>query len=266
MYIKLAFSPCPNDTFIFDALVHGKIDTEGLGFDYRMEDVESLNRLAMAGKIDMVKISYHTWLYLAQKFILLNSGSALGFGNGPLLIAKKEMTPEEISGALIAIPGEFTTAHLLFRIAYPEANNKRFMVFSEIEDAILSGRADAGVIIHENRFTYQSKGLKKLTDLGQYWEQLTHCPIPLGGIVVRSTLQDETVAKLQRIMHRSVTWALEYPEEAMPFVRCNAREMDEEVMKKHIALYVNEFSVDLGTRGKQAVSMLMKVARDRRII
>ncbi|MEI6456748.1 MAG: 1,4-dihydroxy-6-naphthoate synthase [bacterium] len=266
MYIKLAFSPCPNDTFIFDALVHGKIDTEGLGFDYRMEDVESLNRLAMSGKIDMVKISYHAWLYLAEKYVLLNSGSALGFGSGPLLISKKEMTPSEINGSLIAIPGEFTTAHLLFRIAYPDAKNKRFMIFSEIEDAILSGRADAGVIIHENRFTYESKGLKKLNDLGEYWETLTHSPIPLGGIVARSSLHDETIAKLQRIMHRSVTWALEHPSDTMSFVRCNAREMDEEVMKKHIALYVNEFSVDLGTTGKQAVARLMEVARDRKLV
>jgi 1,4-dihydroxy-6-naphthoate synthase len=266
MYIKLAFSPCPNDTFIFDALVHGRIDTEGLGFDYRMEDVESLNRLAMAGKIDMVKVSCHAYLYLAERYLLLNSGSALGFGNGPLLIAKKPMTPEEIAGSLVAIPGEFTTAHLLFRVAFPEAANRRFMVFSEIEEAILSGKAGAGVIIHENRFTFESRGLTRIMDLGEYWEKLTGAPIPLGGIAVRKDLPEETIAKLQRIMHRSVTHALEHPDDSKPFVRCNAREMEEEVMLKHIALYVNEFTRDLGTEGRKAIAKLMEIAKERKLI
>jgi len=266
MYIKLAFSPCPNDTFIFDAMVHGKIDTEGLGFDYRMDDVESLNRLALAGTIDMVKISYHAWLYLTNQYILLNSGSALGFGNGPLLIAKHEFPVEKLKQITVAIPGEYTTAHLLFRIAFPEIEGKQFMIFSKIEDAILAGRVDAGVIIHENRFTYEQKGLKKIIDLGQNWESLTKSPIPLGGIVVRKTFKEEIIAKLQRIMHRSVIHALEHPANAMPFVRCNAKEMDEEVMKKHINLYVNDFSVDLGTAGKKAVSQLLHIARERGLV
>jgi len=171
MMIRLAFSPCPNDTFIFDAIVHGKIDLEGLQFDFRMKDVESLNYLAMAGKADMIKVSYHAYLYLQPQYILLKSGSALGTGNGPLLIAKKEILPEDIPLLTIAIPGEFTSAHLLFRLAFPSARLKRFMVFSEIEDAVLNGKADAGVIIHENRFTYMQKGLIKQMDLGEYWEQ-----------------------------------------------------------------------------------------------
>jgi len=266
MFIKLAFSPCPNDTFIFDGMVHGKIDTEGLGFDYRMEDVESLNQLALTGNIDMVKVSYHTWLYLTKKYILLNSGSALGFGNGPLLIAKKEFPREEIKHITVAIPGEYTTAHLLFRIAFPEIEKKQFMVFSGIEDAILSGRVDAGVIIHEKRFTYEQKGLKKIIDLGEYWEQLTNSPIPLGGIVVRNTLEDDIISKLQRIMHRSVIYAIEHPVDVMPFVRCNAKEMDEDVMKKHISLYVNDYSVDLGTKGKEAVAQLLRVSQERKLI
>lgn len=266
MYIKLAFSPCPNDTFIFDALVHGKIDTEGLGFDYRMDDVESLNRLALAGNIDMVKVSFHAWLYLTRQYILLNSGSALGFGNGPLLIAKKEFSGKDLKRISVAIPGMYTTAHLLFRIAFPEIEEKQFMVFSEIEDAILAGKVDAGVIIHENRFTYEQKGLKKIVDLGEYWEHLTQSPIPLGGIVVRKTLKKEIIDKLQRIMHRSVIYALEHPNDAMLFVRSNAKELDIDVIEKHIGLYVNRFSIDLGAEGKKAVSQLLHVARERGLL
>jgi len=266
MYIKLAFSPCPNDTFIFYAMVHGKIDTEGLNFDFKMDDVESLNRLALAGNIDMVKISYHVWLSLTKRYILLDSGSALGFGNGPLLIAKKAFSKENLEQISVAIPGVNTTAHLLFRIAFPEIKDKRFMVFSEIEDAIMNGQVDAGVIIHENRFTYEEKGLKKIMDLGEYWESLTQSPIPLGGIVVRNTLNEEIIFKLQRIMRRSVIYALENPSQAMPFVKCNAKEMNEEVMKKHICLYVNDFSIDLGIDGKKAVSQLLHIATERGLV
>ncbi len=263
MYIKLAFSPCPNDTFIFYAMVHGKIDTEGLNFDFRMDDVESLNRLALSGNIDMVKISYHAWIFVIKQYILLKSGSALGFGNGPLLIAKRAFPGEEMKRITVAIPGVYTTAHLLLRIAFPEIEDKRFMVFSEIEDAILEGQVDAGVIIHENRFTYEQKGLQKLMDLGANWESLTQSPIPLGGIAVKNTLPEEIIARLQRIMRRSVTYALENPSQVMPFVKCNAKEMDEEVMKKHIDLYVNDFTVDLGSTGKKAVSQLLQIAQER---
>ena len=243
--LSLAISPCPNDTLIFDAIIHGRIDLEGLKFNYRLHDVETLNKLAMSGGIDMIKVSFFTYLLLQQNYVLLDSGSAMGFGNGPLLISKKPCTPEEIPGLTVAVPGQYTTAHMLFRIAFPEAKKKQFMIFSDIEEAVLSGKADAGVIIHENRFTYEEKGLYKVLDLGKYWEQLTGSPIPLGGIIARRGLGYNIINKLNRIMFRSVSYALKNPEDAMPFVRANAQEMDDEVMRKHIHLYVNENTLSI---------------------
>lgn len=264
--IRLAFSPCPNDTFIFDALVHKKIDLEGLDFDFRMEDVETLNHMALKGQADMIKVSYHAYLYLLKSYVLLKSGSALGRGNGPLLIAKKYIDLNEIPFHTIAIPGEYTTAHLLFRLAFPDARLKRFMVFSSIEDAIISGNTDAGVIIHENRFTYLGKGLVKLLDLGEFWEKETQSPIPLGGIVARKSLGYEIIGKLDRIMHRSVEYAMRNGSGAMPFVRANAQEMSEEVMMKHIGLYVNDFTLSLGQVGQDAVAKLLQTAREKKLI
>ena len=264
--IRLAFSPCPNDTFIFDALVHGKIDLEGLQFDFRMEDVETLNHLALKGQADMIKVSYHACLYLQQTFVLLQSGSALGRGNGPVLIAKRQISQDEIPILTIALPGEYTTAHLLFRLAFPEARLKRFMIFSRIEDAILHDEADAGVIIHENRFTYPDKGLFKILDLGEYWENLSQCPIPLGGIVARKSLGYEVINKLNRIMHRSVEYAMLNGPDVMPFVRANALEMKEEVMMKHISLFVNDFTLQLGKEGESAVAKLFKTAKEKKLM
>jgi 1,4-dihydroxy-6-naphthoate synthase len=259
--LTLAFSPCPNDTFIFDAMVHGRIETEGLAFGYRMEDVETLNHLALEGAVDMVKVSYHAWLYLAERYCLLDSGSALGRGNGPLLVSKKNLSLRDLEDLTVAIPGEYTTAHLLLKILAPRIRRKRIMVFHKIEDAILSGEVDAGVIIHENRFTYERKGLRKIADLGEYWEGITHGPIPLGGIIARNGLGDEILAKLNRVMHRSVAFAMKNPDAVMDFVRQNAQEMEEDVMKKHIALYVNHFTLDLGEEGKKAVDKLFEFTK-----
>lgn len=264
--LSLAFSPCPNDTFIFDAIVHNRIDPEGLKFSYRLLDVEQLNNQALAGGVDMIKVSFFTYLLLQQNFVLLDSGSAMGFGNGPLLISKNDYTTEDLPGLKIAIPGQFTTAHMLFSIAVPEARNKEFMVFSGIENAILTGEVDAGVIIHENRFTYEQKGLKKILDLGQYWEQLTGMPIPLGGIIARKGLGYNLIGKLNRIMYRSVDHAMRNPAAAMPFVREHAQEMNEEVMQKHIRLYVNDNTLSLGTGGKVAITRLQQVAVERGLI
>jgi len=266
MQLKLAFSPCPNDTFMFAAMVHGLTDTEGLVFDYVMEDVETLNHLAMEGAMDMIKVSYHAYLFLTSRYRLLNSGSALGFGNGPLLITHKNHDVEKLKDFIVALPGEFTTAHLLFRLAFPLIHKKVFMRFSDIENAILEGKVDAGVIIHENRFTFEQKELIKLLDLGEFWESTTHAPIPLGGIVIRKGLGSDITEKLERVMHRSVVFARSHPEEVMPFVRCHAQEMDEEVMKKHIQLYVNDFSVSLGTTGKKAVELLFRIAKEKGLI
>ena len=264
--LSLAISPCPNDTFIFDAIIHNRIDLEGLKFNYRLHDVETLNKMAMAGGIDMIKVSFFTYLMLQQNFVLLDSGSALGFGNGPLLISRKEYTLEDLPNLTVAIPGQFTTAHMLFRIASPVAKKKVFMMFSDIEDAILTGKVDAGVIIHENRFTYEQKGLKPILDLGKYWEQLTGSPIPLGGIIVRKGLGYNVINKLNRIMFRSVEYAFKHPTESMPFVKENAQEMDEEVMQKHIHLYVNENTLSLGTGGKVALAKLQQIAREKGLI
>ncbi|MCX6243589.1 MAG: 1,4-dihydroxy-6-naphthoate synthase [Bacteroidetes bacterium] len=259
--VSLAFSPCPNDTFIFDAMVHGKIDTEGLSFDFRMEDVETLNHLAMEGAVDMVKVSYHGYLCIADKYLLLDSGSALGRGNGPLLISKKHHSVSELKDLLVAIPGEYTTAHLLLKVMAPGISRKKIMVFHQIEDAILKEEVDAGVIIHENRFTYQRKGLLKIADLGEYWENLTGLPVPLGGIVARKELGEEITGKLNRIMHRSVAYAMKNPEAVMDFVRQKAQEMEDEVMQKHIALYVNDFTLDLGEEGRKAVEKLIELTK-----
>ena len=194
--LTIGISPCPNDTFIFDAIFHQRIDLEGLQFEFRFHDVETLNHKAMSVDLDVIKVSFFTYLLLRQKFELLESGSAMGFGTGPLLISKNEYTHEDLPHLTVAIPGHFTTAHMLFRMFAPSVKKKEFMLFSEIEDAILRGEVDAGVIIHENRFTYEKRGLKKIVDLGSHWEKLTGAPIPLGGIVARKGLGADTIEKL----------------------------------------------------------------------
>ncbi|MDP1622132.1 MAG: 1,4-dihydroxy-6-naphthoate synthase [Bacteroidales bacterium] len=264
--LSLAISPCPNDTFIFDALIHQRINLEGLKFDYKLYDVETLNKMAMEGGIDMIKVSFFTYLMLQENFVLLDSGSAMGFGNGPVLISKDKYSLEDLPNLSVAIPGEFTTAHMLFRIVSPGEKKKVFMVFSEIERAILDGTVDAGVIIHENRFTYKKLGLKKILDLGEYWEQLTGLPIPLGCIIVRKGLGYNMINKLNRIMARSVEYAFKHPDVAMPFVRKYAQGMDEVVMQKHIRLYVNENTLSLGTGGKVAITRLQQVAMEKGLI
>ncbi len=264
--LSLGFSPCPNDTFIFDAMIHGKVDTEGVDFEVFMEDVEALNRRAFAGDIAITKLSYHAYAYLTDKYVLLDAGSALGNNCGPLLIAKAHMAPDAINSARILIPGKMTTANFLLSLAYPGAHDKTEVLFSEIEQGVLDNEADAGLIIHENRFTYGQKGLIKLIDLGEYWETETGLPIPLGGIVVRRDLPPELQQKVNRIMRRSVEYAFANPDDVMPFVRLHAQEMDDEVMKAHIDLYVTEYTADLGEKGRNAVEHLYRIARERQII
>ncbi|HEY5511566.1 MAG TPA: 1,4-dihydroxy-6-naphthoate synthase [Prolixibacteraceae bacterium] len=256
MNLTLGFSTCPNDTFIFDAMVNGRIDTEGLRFNLHLADVEELNQLAFASTLDISKVSYHAFAYLSAAYQLLSAGSALGFNNGPLLISKHKNFPDELDGLKIAIPGKFTTANLLLSIAYPKLQHKKEYLFSDIEEVILSGEADAGVIIHENRFTYQAKGLKKIVDLGEYWDQLTGLPIPLGGIVVKRSLPHEIRLRINRVLRRSVEYAMANPNDSLPFVRKHAQSMDESVMRSHIELYVNDFAVDLGTKGREAITAL----------
>ena len=264
--IKLAISPCPNDTFIFDPILHGRIDLEGLRFECAFHDVETLNSMALAGDADMIKVSFFTYLLVHRNFALLDSGSAMGFGNGPLLISRKEYTMDDLPSLRVALPGRYTTANMLFSIAAPGVGEKVYMVFSDIEQAILDGRADAGVIIHENRFTYEQKGLRKIMDLGARWEQMTGSPVPLGGILSRRGLGYNMINKLNRIMYRSVEFAMKNPEVPMPFVRLHAQEMDEEVMRMHIGLYVNENTLSMGTGGKVAIQKLHDLARDKGLL
>ncbi len=266
MKLTLGFSTCPNDTFIFDAAVHHKIDTEGIEFDIVLGDVEELNKKAFEGEIDITKLSYHAYAFAAKNYVLLNSGSALGNNNGPLLISKKKIYTDEINDLKIAIPGKFTTANLLLGIAYPQAKNKIPFLFSDIEEAILDNEVDAGLIIHENRFTYEAKGLKKIIDLGEYWENLTKMPIPLGGIVINRKYKSELQLKISNIIKRSIEYAYKNPSSSLNYIKQYAQEMDAEVMKKHIDLYVNNYSLDLGVKGQNAINTLYSEASKRDLI
>lgn len=266
MKLTLGFSPCPNDTFIFDAMVHGKVDTEGLEFSYCLADIEELNRRAFTGKPDITKISSFAYAFAATDYTILDSGSALGFGNGPLLVSRDKIDTGSLANARIAIPGKYTTANMLFSIAWPEAANKTEYLFSEIENVVLSGEADAGLIIHESRFTYQKKGLQKLADLGEFWEGMTGLPVPLGMIVINRRIPEETALAVSRIIQRSVEFAFEDPATSRDFVSENAREMEGEVMRKHIELYVNKFTINLGHEGRKAITELYRIASDKGII
>jgi len=250
---------------MFDAMIHDKIDTEGLKFETIIEDVESLNQRAIRNELDISKISFAAFLNLTDTYQLLNSGAALGNGVGPLLITKNKMR-SEIRDLKIAVPGKNTTANFLLNIFFPEAANQVDMIFSEIEDAVLSGAVDAGVIIHENRFTYEQKGLAKICDLGELWEKETKEPIPLGGIAVKKIIPVEIRLKLDRVMRKSVEFAFANPESSAGYVRQHAQEMNDEVRKKHIALYVNEYSINLGKKGKHAVESMFSKALDSGII
>lgn len=262
MNLSLGFSSCPNDCFIFDAIVNRRIDLEGLEFSVRMADVEALNKATFARDIDVTKLSFHAYAHCIGDYVLLDAGSALGRNCGPLLISKRPIAPEEIArGSLrIAIPGTYTTANFLLGVAFPAARDRTELVFSEIEGALLDERFDAGLIIHENRFTYEAKGLRKIVDLGEFWEQTTGAPIPLGGIVIRRALPADVQHRVNRVLRRSVEYAFANPRASLPYVREHAQEMSEEVMYKHIDLYVNQFSVDLGEEGRRAVQVLFETA------
>lgn len=258
MTLTLGFSPCPNDCFIFDALVHERIDLEGLSFEPHLADVEALNAAAFSGEADITKLSFHAYAYCVDKYVLLDAGSALGSNCGPLLISRRAISLAEVAAGqvTIAIPGIYTTANFLLGLACPQAARKTPVLFSEIESAVIAGRFDAGLIIHENRFTYEAKGLRKVIDLGEFWETQTGQPIPLGGIVIRRSLPDETKQRVNRVIRRSVEYAFAHREASLPYVRAHSQEMSEDVMYKHIDLYVNRYSVDLGVDGRRAVDVL----------
>jgi 1,4-dihydroxy-6-naphthoate synthase len=262
--IDIGFSPCPNDTFIFDALVNHKIDTKGFDFKLHLEDVQTLNEWAIEGKLPYSKISYGVWPKLKNRYQLLESGGALGKGVGPLLIYKED--PANLSGKpdattmRVAVPGMDTTAHLLFSLAFPNVTNKVFLVFNEIEEAVLSGKVDAGVIIHENRFTYAERGLSKWMDLGHFFETSFNAPIPLGGIIARKDQPQVEIKLMDALIQESVEYAFKNSYEQLPeFVTAHSQEMSEQVMRQHINLYVNDFSIQMGEVGKNAIKKLEEV-------
>lgn len=263
--LSIGFSPCPNDTFIFDALIHGKIDTEGLEFEVFMADVEELNQKAFLGELDITKLSYHAFLHILEEYIMMDSGSALGNNCGPLLIKNSGSENPSVNN-LIAIPGKYTTANFLLNYAFPEFHNKKLVLFSEIESEIKKGEVSAGLIIHENRFTYADRGFDKVKDLGEHWEQQTGMPIPLGGIAIKRNLDKSLQEKVQRLIRKSIEFAFDNPSESLAFVKQNAQEMDAEIMQKHINLYVNEYSLSLGEKGKAAIEYMYKFSVEKNLI
>lgn len=261
MVVTIGFSPCPNDTFIFDALINGSIDTGALKFEPVLEDVETLNQWALEGKLDITKLSFPAYFKTMETYQLLNAGSALGKGVGPLLISgnNKKFSEADINNATIVLPGINTTAHLLFSFAFPHAQNKIFKVFHEIEDSVVANKEDLGVIIHENRFTYQQKGLHKVMDLGEYWENKMGVPIPLGGIVIKKTFGADICNKINDLISQSIQYSFQQYPKVSEYVRQHAQAMNEDVMRQHIELYVNNYSLDLGSDGLKAIEVLQSV-------
>ena len=261
MKLSLGFSPCPNDTFIFDALVNKKIDTGHFEFEPILADVETLNQWALEGKLDITKLSFPAFFRSLSNYTLLNAGSAIGNGVGPLLIsdAAHELSDEEIRQASVALPGVHTTANLLFSFAYPDTSDKKFMVFSAIEDALVNKETDLGVIIHENRFTYQQKGLHKVTDLGAFWEEKMELPIPLGGIAINQSIKRSAALQLNELIRKSLEYAFSNYPVITDYVKQHSQAMNEDVMRQHIDLYVNKYSLDLGETGQQAIESLHQV-------
>jgi 1,4-dihydroxy-6-naphthoate synthase len=254
--LTLGYSPCPNDTFLFYPLTHGSIPGNGFQFLERLEDVETLNHLAMEGALDICKVSYHAFAHIRERYILLRSGGALGRGCGPLVVSKNVREPGDLSGKRIAVPGQFTTACLLLQLFEPKLANFIFLPFDKIMPAVIEGKADAGLIIHESRFTYQSYGLHKVLDLGEWWEASTGLPLPLGGIAAKRSLGKATLAKLSAIVRSSVEYARNHPSETLSYVHSHSQETSEEVCSSHIALYVNDYSLDPGPEGEKAAKLL----------
>ena len=259
--LSLGYSPCPNDTFSFYALTHGKIPSGTVSFRETLNDVEALNRMAMRGTLDITKVSYHAAGLLLDRYCLLRSGSALGRGCGPLLIAREAVETDTLRGKRIAIPGRLTTAFLLLSLFDRGlTENVIPMTFDRVMEEVERGNADAGLIIHEGRFTFRSRGLVELMDLGQWWEETSGLPIPLGGMAARRTLGPEVLNETRRMIRESILYARKNPEETMGYIRSHAREMDRDVIMDHIGLYVNNFSIDMGEDGKTAVKELISRA------
>jgi 1,4-dihydroxy-6-naphthoate synthase len=258
MKLSVGLSTCPNDTFMFEALVNKRIPVKGYEFNIHMADVEELNKMALKAELDITKISIAAYPHFASNYQILYAGAAIGTGNGPVLVSKKKIYPDELQNLLIAIPGIHTTARLLMSVIYPEAKNLREYLFSDIEVAVLSDATDAGVIIHENRFTYQDKGLRKIADLGEEWEKLNHLPLPLGGIAIKRSLNSTVKSEFNQLLTESIRFALEKPLISLPFIKKYAQNLEEAIIFQHIRLFVNDFSVQMGEEGKDAIKALFK--------
>lgn len=264
--LTLGFSPCPNDTFIFNALVHGLVPCDRLAFAERLEDVETLNRLALASTLDVSKVSYHLMGHILDRYVLLRCGGALGRGCGPLLVSRDPLELSRLAGKRIALPGEYTTAALLLRLFDPSLADFVYLPFEKIMTAVADGSVAAGVIIHESRFTYASYGLTELLDLGRWWESETGYPIPLGGIAAKRSLGRETILALERGIAASVRHAFADPAAGRSYIRAHSQEMSDAVCDAHIGLYVNDFSLALGPEGEGAVRYLLQRAAEAGIV
>ncbi len=264
--LSLGYSPCPNDTFIFYALVHKRIPFEGFSIREQLEDVETLNRMAFEGKLDITKISFHAYAYVRDHYTLLRSGGALGKGCGPLLVARHGHTSIDLTNQCIAIPGELTTAFLLLRLYEPGVKNIIVLPFHQILNAVQQGKAEAGLIIHESRFTYQHFGLRKILDLGDWWEKISGYPIPLGGIIMKRSFDKELVNLMEEKIRQSIRYAQMHPEEPRDYIRGHAREIEDSVICSHIDLYVNEYSLDIGSGGEKSIRFLFSEAEQKGLI
>ena len=259
--LSLGFSPCPNDTFIFNALVNGTVKIAGVEVREQLHDVETLNQMAFDNVLDVTKLSFFAWLMVRDQYDLLASGGALGFGCGPVVIARKGMTRDDMGDARIVLPGQWTTAHLLFRLWAPQANRRSFVPYDQIFQNLADGRADCGVIIHESRFTFRERGFVPVTDLGAWWEEQTGLPIPLGCIAAHKRIGKESAAATEAAIRASIALARQDPAATLPYIRAHSQEITAEVLEAHIQTFVNEFSLDLGAAGREAVAALAEKAR-----
>jgi 1,4-dihydroxy-6-naphthoate synthase len=264
--LTFGYSPCPNDTFMFNAIAQGWVGVAGYGLMPELHDVETLNRLAMDALLDVTKLSFYAWMEVKDSYRLLHSGAAMGFGCGPVLIARKPLDPTDILNCRVALPGQWTTAHLLFRLWAPDVHQRVFVPYDRIFDALASGEVDCGVIIHESRFTFKTAGFTQIVDLGAWWEDKTGLPIPLGGIAARKRLGDPLIEKIDAALNSSIQRAMTNPDEAMPYIRQYAQEMDATVIKAHIQTFVNDFSLKLTGQGCRAIELLESLARDAGVI
>ncbi len=259
--ITLGFSPCPNDTFIFNGLVNGSVSVPGCDVKEQLHDVETLNQMAFEGRLDVTKISFYAWLKVKDQYRLLNSGGAMGFGCGPVVVSRRPLTHSDMDQCRIVLPGEWTTAHLLFRLWAPNAENRQFTSYDRIFETVSSGRADCGVIIHESRFTFEQHGFEKVVDLGAWWEEKSGGPIPLGCIAAHHRIGTAVAAQVDGAIQQSIQSAQADPKAALPYIKTHSQEMTADVLDAHISTFVNEFSMDLGKKGHAAVLALEEAAR-----